>query len=266
MSEIDYEGRELEILAGMTNYYAWIMETFAPYVSGEVVEYGAGSGNVSERLLPLASHLTLVEPSSFLIAPLRSRFAASSHVAVVGMTLEEHAACTADETLDTVVLVNVLEHVEADRTALANIVRILKPGGHLLVFVPAIQWLMSKLDRLLGHFRRYHKADLIAKVQAAGAQVAHCRYFDMLGVGPWLLLNKAWGATAFNRPMILFHDKYFVPVSRTIEKIVTPPFGKNLILVARKGGFSRNSAKPAATYEQAKVVNSPPSQLAVFSC
>ena len=235
MSEADYAGDDLEILAGMTNYYAWIMQTFAPHVSGKVVEYGAGSGNVSERLLPLAGHLTLVEPSSFLIDPLRSRFAASAHVAVAGATLEEHVAGTADGTFDTVVLVNVLEHIEADRAALANLVRILKPGGHLLVFVPAMQWLMSELDRIHGHFRRYHKADLVAKVQTAGAQVAHCRYFDMLGVGPWLLLNKALGVTTFSRPMVHVHDKYVVPVSRTIEKILPPPFGKNLILVARKG-------------------------------
>ena len=235
MSEIDYEGHDLESLAGMTNYYAWIMQTFAPYVSGKVVEYGAGSGNVSERLLPMAGHLTLVEPSNFLIAPLRSRFVDSAHVAVAGATLEEHVASTADETFDTVVLVNVLEHIEADRAALANMIRILKPGGHILVFVPAMQWLMSELDRIHGHFRRYHKADLIAKVQTAGAQVAQCRYFDMLGVGPWLLLHKVFGVTTFNRPMILFHDKYVVPVSRAIEGILPPPFGKNLILVARKG-------------------------------
>ena len=235
MSEIDYEGHDLEILAGMSNYYAWIMETFAPHVGGKVVEYGAGSGNVSERLLPLAGHLTLVEPSGFLIDPLRSRFAASANVAVAAATLEAHAAQTADETFDTVVLVNVLEHIEADRAALANLVRILKPGGHLLVFVPAMQWLMSELDRLHGHFRRYHKADLVAKVQGAGAQVSQCRYFDLFGIGPWLLLNKAFGATTFNRPMILVHDRYVVPVSRTVEKILPPPFGKNLILVAKKG-------------------------------
>ena len=234
MSEVDYEGHDLEILAGMSNYYAWIMETFAPHVSGKVVEYGAGSGNVSEWLLPLASHLTLVEPSNFLIAPLRARFAASAQVVVAGATLEEHVARTADETLDTVVLVNVLEHIEDDRAALANLVRILKPGGHLLVFVPAMQWLMSELDRLHGHFRRYHKADLVAKVQTAGAQVSHCRYFDMLGVGTRLLEQGA-GFNDLQSTDDIFPRQ--VRRSRIENHRESSPaaFGQNLILVARKG-------------------------------
>ncbi len=234
MSEAGYEGLDLEILASMSNYYAWIMDTFAPYITGRVIEYGAGSGNVSELLLPMASELTLVEPSEFLIAPLRARFAASRHVVVVGESLEGQLARAADETFDAVVLVNVLEHIADDRAALEGIFRILKPGGHLLVFVPAMQWLMSELDRLHSHFRRYHKADLVAKAQTAGGHVLQCRYFDMFGVGPWFLLNKLLGITTFNRPMIEFHDKYIVPVSRSVEKIVPPPLGKNLILVARK--------------------------------
>ncbi len=234
MSNTDYEGRDLEILADMVNYYAWIMNAFAPYVAGRTIEYGAGSGNVSERLLPLASHLTLIEPSSFLIDPLRARFAASGNVAIVAEPLERHAALIPDETFDTVVLVNVLEHVEDDRAALANLLRILKLGGHLLVFVPAMEWLMSRLDRLHGHFRRYHKADLVSKVEAAGGEIVHCHYFDLFGVGPWFMLNTALGMTTFKPAMIRFHDKYIVPLSRTLESYVSPPFGKNLILIAKK--------------------------------
>jgi SAM-dependent methyltransferase len=234
MSGTDYEGRDLEALADMVNYYAWIMDAFAPHVIGKVVEYGAGSGNVSEKLLPRAKHLTLVEPSSLLIDALRARFAASATVEVVRATLERHIAGAGDASFDAAILVNVLEHIEDDRNALANLFRILRPGGHLLVFVPAMQWLMSKLDRLHGHFRRYYKADLKAKVTAAGGEVMHCRYFDMIGVAPWLVLNRAFGITTFNRPMISFHDKFVVPVSRAIETVVAPPFGKNLILVAKK--------------------------------
>src|SRR5262249_31903512 len=92
MSEIFYEGRDLEVLADMPNYYDWIMASFAPYVRGNVVEYGAGTGTVSSRLRPLAERLTLVELSANLIEKLRSRFGNDESVSVVGERLENHAA------------------------------------------------------------------------------------------------------------------------------------------------------------------------------
>ena len=97
MSEVNYEGRDLEVLAQMSNYYDWIMETFAPHVTGKTVEYGAGTGNVSERLVPLAGHLTLVEPSVALIGTLRTRFAGTPSVEIADQALEPHVVQAATE-------------------------------------------------------------------------------------------------------------------------------------------------------------------------
>src|SRR5690348_8731285 len=95
---------ELELLSGMPNYYDWIMETFTPFVRGRVVEYGAGTGTISERLAPLAERLTLVELSSDLAATLRTRFADQAKVEVVSSSLEDHCAGIGDSTVDTVVM------------------------------------------------------------------------------------------------------------------------------------------------------------------
>jgi SAM-dependent methyltransferase len=233
MSEVEYEGRDLEVLADMPNYYAWIMETFASYVGGHVIEYGAGAGTVSERLAPLVERLTLVEPSANLVATLRQRFVNDPKVEVIAQSLEAHVLNVGANCVDTVVMINVLEHIEDDRNALSQLLRILKPGGHLLIFVPALQMLMSKLDVLHGHFRRYHKNDLAAKVVLAGANLHVCRYFDVAGVLPWLVLNKWGGSTTFNPRLVQINDRAVVPVSRFVER-VPPPFGKNLILVASK--------------------------------
>jgi SAM-dependent methyltransferase len=234
MSEIFYEGRDLEVLADMPNYYDWIMASFAPHVRGNVVEYGAGTGTVSGRLRPLADRLTLVELSANLIEKLKSRFGNDENVSVVGECLENHAAAAASNSTDTIVMVNVLEHIENDVGALADLVRMLKPGGHLLIFVPALQILMSELDVLHGHFRRYQKPDLINKITAAGGVVQDCRYFDLAGVLPWFFLNKLLGSTNFDPRLVNIHDKYVVPISRSIERNVLPPFGKNLIAVAKR--------------------------------
>ncbi|MBX7199494.1 MAG: class I SAM-dependent methyltransferase [Rhodospirillaceae bacterium] len=231
---VTYEGSDLEVLADMPNYYAWIMETFGPHVRGDVVEYGAGIGTVSSRLAPLAASLTLVEPSANLIPPLSARFAATPQVRVLHARLEDHVAALAEQSVDTLVLVNVLEHIEDDRAALQAMFRSLRRGGHLLVFVPALNFLMSKLDRLLGHFRRYHRPDLVSKVSAAGGAVKACRYVDLLGVGPWFLLNTLLGGTKFNPALVTLNDRVVLPMTKGLESIIPAPFGKNLILVAEK--------------------------------
>lgn len=234
MSTASYEGDDLEALADMPNYYSWIMEIFAPFVSGNVVEYGAGVGTISARLHPAATSLTLVEPSSNLTSQLRDRFAGETRITIAEQNLESHAAQLSDGCVDTLVLVNVLEHIEDDQDALDQLMRALRPGGHLLIFVPALQFLMSKFDRSVGHFRRYHKPDLLAKVEAAGGAIRLCRYFDIAGVLPWFIFNTVLGSLSFNPTLVSINDRYAVPLTRGLERIVSAPFGKNLILVASK--------------------------------
>ena len=225
---------ELEALSGTSNYYDWIMETLAPFARGHVVEFGAGTGTISERLAPLADKLTLVEPSSDFAAALRSRFDGQPTIEVVNSSLEQHCASVADATVDAIVMVNVLEHIEDDRRALAQMLQILRPGGALLIFVPALQALMSRLDLMFGHFRRYSRSELERKVSEGNVEIVLCRYFDLFGTLPWFVLNKVMGATTFNPQLVRINDRFVVPVSRAIEHVVSPPFGKNVILVARK--------------------------------
>jgi SAM-dependent methyltransferase len=234
MDDVTYEGRDLEVLADMPNYYAWIMASFAPYVSGRVIEYGAGTGTVSRRVAPAAEKLILVEPSKNLAAHLKMQFSSDPKFEIACDTLEHHVANAPNGSADTVILVNVLEHIEDDRGALVRLLQILKPGGHLLIFVPALPLLMSKLDLIHGHFRRYKRPDLTGKVRAAGGSIITCRYFDVLGVMPWLVLNKFLGSTTFNSTLVRFNDRIVLPVSRFIESLHEPAFGKNLILVASK--------------------------------
>jgi SAM-dependent methyltransferase len=225
---------ELDTLAAMPNYYSWIMQTFAPFVHGKVVEYGAGIGTISQHLVPLAQRLTLVEPSPNLAHVLRGKFGNDPKVEVIQQSLEQHAGTMDADAITTVVMVNVLEHIEDDRQALAALFHMLEPDGRLLIFVPALQALMSKFDRMVGHFRRYHRIDLITKIEDAGGRAQICRYFDFAGVMPWLLLNKVMGATRFNPKFVGINDKFVVPMSQALEQLVPPPIGKNIILVALK--------------------------------
>jgi SAM-dependent methyltransferase len=230
-----YAGHDLEVLSGMTHYYAWIMDHFAPFVRGAMVEYGAGNGNISARLRPLAARLDLVEPSPRLVPLLRERFRSDAAVAVHESNLETHVAAAPASSYDCAVLVNVLEHIADDAAALRELLRVLKPGGALLLFVPALPFLFSRLDSFYGHFRRYRRDPLVRLVADAGFEVCCARYLDLLGVVPWWLLNTLGGAVTFNPALVRLYDRFGVPLTRGIERLfAAPPFGKNVLLIARK--------------------------------
>lgn len=230
----EYDGKDLEALSVLRRYRAWMMGHFGAYLKGDVVEIGAGVGNMSEHLQPYASNLVLVEPSLNLIEHLTKRFGNTEDVSISHRSFETFVASTPEKSYDSVVMVNVLEHIEDDRMALSQCFRILRPGGHLLILVPALQFLYSDMDKSVGHFRRYERADLENKIQTADFFLQDLRYFDAIGIIPWLLFNTLGGATEFNPKLMGLYDKIFVPVSRTIETIVRPPIGKNLIGIFRR--------------------------------
>ncbi len=229
-----YEGSDLEALATLHRYQRWIVSTFESYLTGRAVEFGAGTGNMSRLLRSYVSTLDLIEPSKNLADPLRQRFANDDGITVYDDSLEDRLPAIADESYDTVVLVNVLEHIEGDGAALEGFFRILKPGGHLLLFVPALRFLYSDLDKLVGHFRRYQQPELNGRVTDAGFDIIKSRYFDAIGVVPWWLLNTVMGSTGFNPRLISIYDAVLTPISRGLESVIKPPFGKNIVLAARR--------------------------------
>ncbi len=230
----DYEGADLEALLVLHNYAQWIVDSFQPYLGKHAVEFGAGLGSISLRLRPHVSSLDLIEPSSSLIGPLREKFSGDSGVRIVHDTLEAEAVRLKDGSRDAIVMVNVLEHIADDAQALRECHRILRPGGHLLIFVPALSVLYSKLDALVGHHRRYHRAPLRRLAQDAGFEIVRLNYFDLIGAFAWFLLNRVMGKTGFDPGLARVYDGIFVRLMRPLETLLAPPFGKNLILVARR--------------------------------
>lgn len=233
---VSYDGHDLEALFALDNYQRWIAHSFAPFLRGEAVEFGAGIGAMSRHLRPLVERLDLVEPSTNLVTPLRQRFAGDAGVRVIADSLEAALARLPAGGYDACVLVNLLEHIADDTQALAGMRRILRPGGHLLLFVPALPWLFSPLDALVGHRRRYTRAGLHRIVAAANLAIVDLRYFDLLGVLPWWLVNTLGGKRSFDPRMARLYDRIGVPLTRAFERALRPPLGKNLILVARRDG------------------------------
>jgi len=234
VSTESYKGQHLEAAAELKNYYQWIVGAVRSYLGGHGTEYGAGIGTVSALMRPSMQHLELVEPSPSRGAALSRRFDGDPCVTIVVDTLEGHLPGAMDKSRDTLVLINVLEHIEDDDGALAQFHRVLKPGGHLVLFVPALSFLFSDLDALARHYRRYHLKPMRRQVEAVGLEICVARYMDVLGILPWWLVNTVGGKRELDARMTRLYDRIGIPVTRALERLIPPPVGKNILMVANR--------------------------------
>ena len=237
---VSYEGRDLEAMAEATNYHDWILDIFEPYLGDHLIEVGAGHGSFSEMIVrrhPCRS-LRLVEPSASMYESLvdrTRRMTANSHVETFKGTFPELAeSIRADERPDSVIYVNVLEHIADDQAELDRVGAILGIGGRILIFVPALNWLYGNFDRRVGHFRRYTKAGIEERLKRAQFKILHSEYFDLPGIVPWWIKYRLFRSDALEQGIVRLYDRSIVPIIRRIELRLPPVIGKNLIVIARK--------------------------------
>jgi SAM-dependent methyltransferase len=228
----------LDRLDSATNYADWVGDRLAPYVSGDVLELGAGSGTLTERLRGRSESLVAVEPYPVLSAELAARFVDDRTVEVITGELD---SVDVHRNFDAAVLVNVLEHIEDDRATLSDLYSRLRPDGTLVLFVPAFQLLYSDFDRRIGHHRRYRKRQLVDKMRGAGFDIEEARYFNIVGFPLWLVGMRALRLNPGRSALTTIFDRYAVPVLRRIESVFAPPVGQSLICVGRKPSLERTT-------------------------
>lgn len=231
-----YAGKDLEAMSFAVNYHRWILSIFAPYLGARVVEVGAGTGSFSELLLEQRlESLSLVEPSTAMYQQLCSRMAESPNVKTYNDVFENVAGqIRSVERPDSIIYVNVLEHIADDVHELNVIHKTLDAGGRVFIFVPALRWLHGSYDRAINHFRRYTRTELEKKCVASGFKVIASRYFDLFGVLPWWVKYKVLQSNNMEPGAVRFYDQRVVPIARTLESSVTPPIGKNVLLIGEK--------------------------------
>lgn len=233
-----YIGKDLEAMSFAANYHRWILREFRPFIGRRIVEVGAGTGNFSRLLIAEnPASLTLVEPSDMFhvlvngISEIKSETQITFHNSIFIDARDEIAdQCTPD----TIVYINVLEHIEDDRSELQAIYQTLQPGGHCLIFVPAFMALYGEFDLRVGHFRRYSKHELSEKCSAAGFEVVRSRYFDFAGIVPWYVKYKLLGSDNLSPGAVAAYDRYAVPFMSRVESLLRVPVGKNILAVLRR--------------------------------
>ncbi len=242
MTECECLTASLLALDDLENYYRWLLEEVRPYFGERVVEIGGGIGTFTVRLVrshvscrPTA-RLEVFEPDDILYQRLRRRLETAHHdlLRAGRLTTTNGVFRSSPERVDTVIMINVLEHIGDDQASIRDAYHALVPGGTFVVFVPALSWLYSALDRAVGHHQRYEKTHLEELMRKEGFAVIKAKYMDCLGVLPWYLLNVIGGSTSINPHLARLYDKWFVPVTRFVEGRWEPSIGKNILIVARK--------------------------------
>ncbi len=230
-SEVDAElASSLHSLDDATNYADWIIEQFGE-LTGTVVEIGAGSGTMTERLCNHADTVIASDLSPARVDELRARFGGNDKVEVVE---GDAAAVIAGRTVDAVVMVNVLEHLDDDVKVLMQLRESLRPGGVVALFVPALPGLYSDFDRRVGHVRRYTKSTLGTTLSRAGFDVPEIRYVNAPGAIAWWAIARMLGRTPTSGPLVRTYDRRVVPALRRIEGGRTPSFGQSLVAIGRR--------------------------------
>jgi len=189
-----------------------------------VLDFGAGAGTFALPLLRRGVEVTCVETDATLGARLRDAGA----TVVVGLD------DIADESMDLIYTLNVLEHISDDAATVRALSTKLKSGGTLLVYVPAFEILYSQFDAQIGHLRRYSRGALTKMIAAAGLQVTESRYADSVGFLAALLFRALGRDGSISRGAVKFYDMTVFPLSIVLDKLLYHRIGKNVIVVARK--------------------------------
>ncbi len=231
-AEDEYGSHILHSLEHVQRFNRWMADAVAPHLGARVLEIGAGIGNISGWLLPRDRYVAS-DINPHYLDYLGNLAMGKPYFEVARVNLEDPAHFAPwRASFDSVVCLNVLEHVSDPGLALANIASALEPAGRAVFYVPQGQWLYSSLDEVLGHRCRYSRESLRAELEAAGFVVEDLRDFNRFGVPGWWLNGKLLRRRSFSRVQLKIFD-WLTPLFRRLDSLV-PTRGLGLIAVARK--------------------------------
>jgi 2-polyprenyl-3-methyl-5-hydroxy-6-metoxy-1,4-benzoquinol methylase len=228
-----YVGTELALFSNARNWKSYWRAQIAPYLGRVVLDVGAGAGATAELCCgPSHERWVALEPDATLAAEIERKVKAGAIPPACEAVRGTLATLPPGETFDSVLYIDVLEHIEHDADELARAFERLRPGGHVIVLSPAHQFLFTDFDRSIGHFRRYSLATLKAAAPAA-AQPVHLRYLDSIGVAASLANRLLLKQSMPTKAQILTWDRLMVPLSRLVDPLLLHRFGKSVLGIWR---------------------------------
>lgn len=228
----------LEVISRASHFNQWMYQTIRPYLKGNILEIGSGIGNISTYLVSDGLAVTLSDYNPAYCRLLKEKFIACENVnSVLSINLQhpDFAAAYAalKETYDTVFLLNVIEHLKDDAAAVINCHYLLKKGGHLILLAPAYQYLYSRFDRELGHYRRYTAQSLRQLYASDLFGIIHSQYFNFTGMIGWFVFGRLLGKKMIgSQEMRLYNRLLFL--FKIADSLVLKKTGLSVIAVGKK--------------------------------
>jgi len=208
-----------------------MFERLRPWIGRSVLEIGSGIGNLSAFLVD-REQLVLTDTREEYLNRLRRRFAGRANVSVARLYLPDDDRAVAGRRFDTIICLNVLEHIDDDTAALRALAEMTEPGGRIVLWVPAYMQLYGDFDRAVGHVRRYTPRTMTAAIRAAGLEPRVVKPVNLLGGIAWWVTVRRGGVGTPDPRLVRLYDRFVVPVTRLLERRVTPPFGQSVLAVA----------------------------------
>lgn len=231
----EYAADDLETMQEARRYAAHVFGMFRPYIGRRVLEVGSGIGTMTLRLAEVADSVFALEPNVHCADRAREAIGRNPKVSLHVAHLEEcEPADLRRHQFDTVFCVNVLEHIPDDVAALRSFKDAIVPGGHVLIYVPAVQAAYGPLDAELGHHRRYSKSTLARAFSDAGLPLDLLRYSNPIGLLGWMFNSHITKSTAHSVTQVKLYEALVAPWALPLERLVPPPIGLSLVAVGRK--------------------------------
>jgi len=230
----EYTVADQQRMEKAVRYFEWQYRMVEPHLGRRVLEIGCGMGNFT-RVLVDRECVVGIDIDEGVLAEHRTRFRKRDNVVAHRMDSVDSAFFSlARYRPDSVVCLNVLEHIEDDVAALANMNSVLQPGGRAVLIVPAFQSLFGPIDHKLGHYRRYSKQMMRGLAERTGFRVAQLRYMNIVGFFGWWVNARVLRKTEQSEGQIALFDKMIVPLQAAMERWIEPPCGQSIFAVLEK--------------------------------
>jgi SAM-dependent methyltransferase len=223
----------LEVLGFAKNYNAWIASKILSCIETPALEIGAGTGNITGVIIKSKTPVHVTESDDALVTLLEKRFSNVKNISVYGLDIEKNTGTVKKKYFASVYAVNVLEHIRDDRKALVHMRAMLRPGGKVVLFVPAKKFAFTGLDRQLGHFRRYEKQELADMLTGIGFTVESIGFFNIVGLLSWFIRGAVDADHSRLKPYQIRVFEGIIPVLKCIENMIPVPVGISLVAVGR---------------------------------
>jgi SAM-dependent methyltransferase len=228
----------LELFADTNRFNRWMFDTLKPFCTDHILEIGSGIGNISAFLIRNFKEVSLSDMRQEYCSVLEKKFRQSENLK--GIYLIDLADRFVDQNhpelmckFNTILASNVVEHIEDDGQAVSNCYKLLAPGGHLVILVPAYRGLYNSFDRSLGHYRRYTRKSLTKLMEREGFEILETKYFNAMGMLGWWFSGTVLKKEILPKNQLNLYNK-LIPLMRLADIATLHRTGLSVIAVGKK--------------------------------